>query len=147
MSGFTLTIDEAPDPESRKAILAPLRKHNAQWLGEPVVQPLAIFLRDPDSNDIIGGLWGHSVVGWLFVDLLFVPEHLRRQGLGAKMLRDAETIAARRGDTGVWLSTGSFQAPGFYERMGYARFGTHADYPRGHDTAYYAKRLSPDPAG
>jgi GNAT superfamily N-acetyltransferase len=141
MSGFTLTLDETPDPELRKAILAPLRKYNANWIGEPVVQPLAIFIRDPQTDEIVGGLWGQSAAGWLFVDLLFVPENLRRRGLGTTLLRDAENVAIKRGDTGVWLSTGNFQAPGFYEHMGYTRFGTHDDYPRGHQTGYYAKRL------
>ena len=79
MSGFTLTLDETPDPEQRKAILAPLRKYNANWIGEPVVQPLAIFIRDPKTDEIVGGLWGQSAAGWLFVDLLFVPENLRRR--------------------------------------------------------------------
>ena len=142
MSDFTLILDETPDPESRKAILAPLRKYNANWIGEPVVRPLAIFIRDPKTDEIVGGLWGHSAAGWLFVDLLFVPESLRRRGIGTRLLRDAEHAAVKRGDIGVWLSTGNFQAPGFYERMGYARFGTHPDYPRGHETGYYARRLT-----
>jgi GNAT superfamily N-acetyltransferase len=141
MSGFTLTLDETPDPQLRAAILAPLRAFNANWIGEPVVRPLAIFIRDPGTDEILGGLWGQSAAGWLFVDLLFVPEHLRRQGIGARLLRDAESAAIQRGDIGVWLSTGNFQAPEFYERMGYTRFGTHDDYPRGHQTGYYAKRL------
>ena len=108
----------------RKAILAPLRKYNANWIGEPTVKPLAIFIRDPRTDEIVGGLWGQSAAGWLFIDLLFVPENLRRRGLGATLVRDAENAAIKRGDIGVWLSTGSFQAPGFYERMGYTRFGT-----------------------
>ena len=141
LDNFTVTIDEAPAAELRQAILAPLRAYNAAWVGEVALQPLAIFIRDPKTQEIVGGLWAHSAVGWLFVDLLFVPEQLRRKGLGTALLRDAEAIALRRGDIGVWLSTGSFQAPGFYEKLGYGCFGTHPDYPRGHQTAYYCKRL------
>ena len=141
MGDVTVTVDEAPDPQLRQAILAPLRAYNAGFIGEIAVLPLAIFLHDPQTQEIVGGLWGQSAAGWLFVDLLFVPENLRRKGLGTALMRDAEAVAAKRGDIGVWLSTGSFQAPGFYERLGYGCFGTHPDYPRGHQTAYYCKRL------
>jgi GNAT superfamily N-acetyltransferase len=77
------------------------------------------------------------------VDLLVVPESLRGQGLGSELLRKAEDIARKRRCTGVWLHTGTFQAPVFYEKRGYQAFGTLPDYPPGHATIYFMKRLSP----
>jgi len=89
----------------------------------------------------MGGLWGASVVGWLYVDLLVVPEGFRGQGLGTELLRKAEEIARKRGCIGMWLHTGTFQAPGFYEKRGFKAFGKVPDYPLGHATIYYLKRL------
>jgi GNAT superfamily N-acetyltransferase len=69
------------------------------------------------------------------------PE-VRGQGLGAELLQKAEGIARKRGCIGLWLHTGTFQAPGFYEKQGYITFGTIPDYPLGHDTVYFMKRLA-----
>jgi ribosomal protein S18 acetylase RimI-like enzyme len=75
------------------------------------------------------------------VDLLVVPEEFRGQGLGTELLRKAEDIAKKRGCTGIWLHTATFQAPGFYEKLGFQAFGNVPDYPPGHTTIYYMKRL------
>jgi len=102
---------------------------------------LAVTLRDPESDAVTGGLWGVSVVGWLYVDMLVVPEGLRGQGLGTALVRKAEEIARKRGCIGLWLHTATFQAPDFYEKLGFKAFGRVPDYPPGHDTIYYSKRL------
>jgi GNAT superfamily N-acetyltransferase len=74
-----------------------------------------------------------------YVELLFVPESLRRGGLGRRLMRDAEEEAIRRGCRGAWLDTFSFQARGFYERLGYAAFGLIEDYPPGHSRIFLKK--------
>jgi GNAT superfamily N-acetyltransferase len=125
-----------------------LRAFNESHIGPIKAEPLAITLRDPQSGEVTGGLWGSSAVwgasgaGWLFVDLLVVPEGLRGQGLGSELLRLAEEVAKKRGCIGVWLQTGTFQAPGFYEKLGFTSFGTIPDYPPGHATICYLKRLA-----
>jgi GNAT superfamily N-acetyltransferase len=136
----TIDLDESPDPALRDQILKPLRAFNDSQIGAVKVQPLVIALRN-DSGAVIGGLWGQSAAAWMFVDLLVVPEAFRGQGLGSRLLREAEDIAKKRNCTGVWLHTGTFQAPGFYEKKGYQRFGALPDYPPGHTTIYYMKRL------
>lgn len=141
MTGPRIEIDESPDLSVRDEILKPLRAFNESKVGPVKPQPLAITLRDPQSREVTGGLWGSSVVGWLYVDLLVVPEGYRGQGLGTQLLRQAEELARKRGCIGMWLHTGSFQAPGFYEKRGFQRFGTVPDYPLGHATIFYLKRL------
>jgi GNAT superfamily N-acetyltransferase len=136
-----IDIDESPDPALRDAILKPLRAFNEGHVGAIKPENLAIVLRDDDGM-VTGGLWGVSVAGWLYVDLLVVPEDFRKQGLGSTLLAHAEAIARKRGCTGLWLHTGTFQAPGFYEKQGFTAFGTIPDYPPGHATIYYLKRLT-----
>lgn len=75
----------------------------------------------------------------LHVDLLFLPESLRRDGIGRRLMNDAEGEAIRRGCRGAWLDTYSFQARGFYERLGYTTFGTIDDYPPGHSRIFLKK--------
>jgi GNAT superfamily N-acetyltransferase len=106
-------------------------------------RPLAVLLQDPAGADI-GGLWGRTARGWLHMDTPFVPDALRGAGLGSRLVRMAEAEAERRGNRGAWLDTFSFQARGFYERLGYSVFGTLEDYPPGHRRHYLCKRLTQD---
>lgn len=95
----------------------------------------------------VGGLVGYVAFGWLFIRMFFLPEDLRRQGLGRELLRRAEEEARARGCVGAHLDTFSFQARGFYEKQGYALFGTLPDCPPGHARFFLHKRLdAPPPA-
>lgn len=102
-------------------------------------EPLCTLVRDADV--IQGGLWGTTYWGWLQVEMLFVPEALRGQGLGGRLLALAEEEAVRRGCHGAWLETMSFLDPGFYERRGYRIFATLEDYPLGHRRLFLRRRL------
>lgn len=102
---------------------------------------LAVLIKDRDDKTL-GGLWGRTGFGWLFVELLFVPEGLRGQGLGAGLLSAAEVAARARGCHSAWLDTYDFQAPGFYQKLGYMEFGVLDDYPVGHKRRFLRKSLA-----
>jgi GNAT superfamily N-acetyltransferase len=104
-------------------------------------EPFALRLRDEATSEVVGGLFARKYYDWLFVELLFVPEQGRRQGLGTQMLAEAEAFARSKGCVGVWLDTFSFQAPDFYAKLGYERFGVIEDYPKGSKRMFYQKRL------
>ena len=57
------------------------------------------------------------------LDVLWVAESRRGTGLGACLLAQLEQDAARQGAKRLELNTFGFQAPGFYEKLGYRRFG------------------------
>lgn len=137
-----IIVDETPDPSLREAILRPLRDYNASKVGAVVIEPLAVFLRHPENDAIIGGLWGTSAAGWLYIELLYVPDALRTRGIGSSLIRKAEEIAAKRGCVGIRLDTFSFQAPGFYEKLGYRTFGKLIGHPEGHEQIYFFKNLT-----
>jgi len=75
-------ITDTPDPSARAAIADPLLAYNVALLGSPAIHPLAILLHSEDGSTVIGGLWGRTSFQWLFIELLFVPESLRPQGMG-----------------------------------------------------------------
>jgi GNAT superfamily N-acetyltransferase len=77
---------------------------------------------------------------WLAVELLFVPEDLRRSGVGSRLLCEAEDQARARGCIGAWLDTFSFQAREFYEQLGYSVIGTILDHPVGGARYFLTKR-------
>ena len=132
---------ETPDPADRHAILAPLAAYNESKVGPTAVLPLAILLRDPGDNRIIGGLTGRSLYDWLFVEWLVVPETLRGQGIGRQLMGRAEAVARERGNVGVWLDTFEFQARPFYEKLGYSVFGEIGEFPRGSSRYFLKKQL------
>ncbi|MGF6092306.1 GNAT family N-acetyltransferase [Pseudomonas sp. 18173] len=131
------TVTEA----ERLAILTPLLAHNLANGGDDAHETFALLLRDPDGNEVIGGLYGKISYRWLLIDLVSVPESMRGQGIGEQLMRQAEDIAREKQCVGIWLETFSFQAPGFYQKLGYVEFGRLADYPPGHMRFYYQKKL------
>ena len=54
----------------------------------------------------------------------------------------AEALARERGCHSAWLDTFSFQARGFYEKLGYQEFG-RLDYPPDHYKHFMRKPLTP----
>src|SRR6185369_8922717 len=103
---------------------------------------LIVVTVQDDSGDTIGGLWGRTAYDWLFVELLFVPESLRGQGVGTDLMRRAEQEAVARKCHSAWLDTFEFQARGFYERLGYRCFAQLGDYPVGSSRYFMSKVLS-----
>jgi GNAT superfamily N-acetyltransferase len=126
-----VVVTSSPDERDRAAIINGLRVYNESMAGDARYALFAVLLRDPESQDTVGGLWGHFGFDWLFVELLFVPENLRGNDLGSRLMREAELAAVEKGCVGVRLDTLGFQARAFYEKLGYEVFGVLDDHPRG----------------
>jgi GNAT superfamily N-acetyltransferase len=136
-------VTDAPDPGAYDVLLDGLVANNVARAGPHNMRPLAVLVPRAEDGTVLGGLWGRTSWGWLFIELLFLPEALRGAGLGSEILRRAEEEASRRGCAGVWLDTFSIRARKFYERHGYAVFGTLGAYPQGHSRYFLRKELAP----
>src|SRR5438034_86040 len=104
-------------------------------------RPLPVVVSDPDTNEVLGGITGRTSLGLLFIDLVFLPDDLRGDGLGSRILRLAEDEGRRRGCRTAMLYTISFQAPGFYARHGWRVFGEIACDPPGTSRIFMTKSL------
>jgi GNAT superfamily N-acetyltransferase len=135
-----LIVTDAPDPADRDAIVDGLNRYNQDETGGAASQPLAVLIRS-DGGITTGGLLGRTWLGWLYVELLYVPDGLRGSGVGRDLMLRAETEARARGCIGIWLNTFSFQARGFYEKLGFTLLGRIEDYPPGHQRFFLQKRL------
>ena len=131
-------------PESRAGVVDGLVAFNRSKTPEFAGQfaTIGLLLKHPETGAADGGLTARIGFGWMFVELLFVPERLRGQGVGRELMSRAETVAREKGCVGIYLDTFSFQAPGFYKKLGYAVFGEITDYPAGHSRFFLSKRLS-----
>jgi GNAT superfamily N-acetyltransferase len=101
---------------------------------------LGVFVRDP-SRTIVAGAAGHTWGETCELRQVWVAEPLRRQGIGRGLLAEAEAEAVRRGCTQIVLTTHSFQAPQFYEKLGFSVVSEVPGYPRGHSQVVLRKPL------
>ncbi|MCE7048611.1 GNAT family N-acetyltransferase [Streptomyces purpurascens] len=106
-----------------------------------VTEPLSVRATD-ETGELIGGLTAWTWGSLCSVDMLWVREDQRHAGWGGRLMRAAEAEAARRGCTDMIVSTYSFQAPGFYPRLGYRERARIQGVPGGHEDVYFHKRLS-----
>jgi len=104
--------------------------------------PLNLFVRDAEGA-LIGGLTATTYWGWLDIDDLWLDEGLRKQGIGSELMQMAEAEGVRRGCTQAQLSTFSFQAREFYEKLGYRVIGALHDYPPGSSFYWLRKDFNP----
>jgi len=129
MDRVDFRIDDDPRSEDVTRLGERLYEFNAAATGVDDGRWLAIFVRDREG-EIVAGLHGWTWGGTLGVQTLWVREDLRRGGLGAQILTAAEQEALRRGCRQVHLTTHSYQAPGFYRRLGYEAIAELPGWPR-----------------
>ena len=135
-----IVLKTDPSPEDVNAVRTPLIAFNTKAVArERNYHPFAFHV--VEDGKVVGGATGHGSLDWVFLELLFVPENMRGQGVGSALLGRVETFARDHGMIGVWLDTFSFQARPFYERQGYSVVGTIADYPVGGACYFMSKRL------
>jgi GNAT superfamily N-acetyltransferase len=137
-----ILTSEHPADSERQALVDLLVNYNASRVGETPFRQFALLLREPQRVEIVGGLYAYLLYDWLSIELLIVPEHYRGHGFGTELMRRAEAYAVNAGCVGVWLNTFSFQARGFYEKLGYEVFAALDEHPRGSQRFFLRKRLA-----
>jgi GNAT superfamily N-acetyltransferase len=139
MSEVRLIAGEG-DAGLRERLDQEISAFNAAVTGDHDARLLSIAARG-DDDELHAGLYGWTWGGCGYVELLWVRGDQRGNGLGARLLAAAEAEIRRRGCDRVALDTHSFQAPGFYARLGYAECGRTPGYPHGHDSIHLLKHL------
>ena len=137
-----ITLTSSPDAQARSVIENGLRRYNAEQVGYNDGRGLAVLVSDPETQEVLGGILGRTSLGVCFIDLVFLPEARRGQDLGRRMMEAVEDEARRRGCITAMLYTINFQAPGFYEKLGYRTFGTIACLPPGTSRVFMVKDLA-----
>jgi len=135
-----LTIDTQPASQDVQFLDDQITEFNFAQTGIRDGTLLAIFVRN-DRNDIMAGIYGWTWGGCCEIRYLWVHPNLRGQGYGRQLLMAAEGEARARGCLQMVLDTHSFQAPGFYHKLGYETVGVVDEYPRHHQKICLRKRL------
>lgn len=135
---YQVTSETKPSDNDLRVLLNGLHDYNTQHSGGGEAEYLSIFLRD-ESGAVVAGIYGWTAYGWLRIDVLWVQENLRGQGLGKQLLAAAEAEGIRRGCQFATLDSFSFQAPEMYKKLGYSEFGM-LDKIAGNQTWHFLKK-------
>jgi GNAT superfamily N-acetyltransferase len=135
-----IRIERARAAQVSRALWKGLVQFNRSQAGPLRYKRHVISARD-ENGRLLGGIILQSYLRETYVELLWLSEKARRAKLGTRLLGEAERCARERGSDLIHLNTYSFQAPGFYEKRGYRRFGSIAGSPRGGSRHFYVKRL------
>ena len=104
---------------------------------------LVVFKVTDSAGNIIAGC-NLLINCWRVADLdiLWVEEKYRKQGIGSALIREAERTSREKGCRFMTLGTFDFQARPLYEQFGFSVCGTIEDCPtKGHTHYDMIKRL------
>jgi GNAT superfamily N-acetyltransferase len=136
-----IALTDELDSADAAVISDGLRAYYVSKTGYYDFRPLAVFVRDPQTGKIIGGLHGRSEFGLVYVAWFFLPEDWRGARIGSRVLAMAEEEGRRRGCTRIALTTLGIEAPGFYQKQGYNVAATIDCEPPGLTRYYMTKKL------
>lgn len=128
-------------PELDQRLSDELDRFNAAATpGVTTQRELTVRLLDEDG-ELAAGLSGWTWGVAAGIGMTWVREDERGAGLGSRLLEEFEEEARARGCSHVFVTSFTFQAPGFYERHGYVEYGREVDYPPGHVNHLMRKQL------
>ncbi|MDD5220518.1 MAG: GNAT family N-acetyltransferase [Candidatus Bipolaricaulis sp.] len=147
-----LTLCAEPTKEENAFVEAQWAQYNLAATGGRFSYPgtedpglaFDLAIRGP-SGEIVGGINVSSVLGVMWLEMLYVFDEFRRRGLGGWLVLEAERIAQAKGCLGAGTWTFNWQGPEFYPAIGYELRGVYMGYPFGVTEHVLAKRL-PDEA-
>ena len=123
-----------------REIHAMLKEYNLSKREPSEDVPIGVFYED-ETGKKLAGLTGETFGKWLCIKYLFVSEELRGQGIGKRIIEMAEDEAKKRDCKYAFVDTFSFQAPEFYQKMGYKEVFVLNEYPYTGARYYYTKEL------
>lgn len=139
-----MQIDFVIEPSKKQcdAIYQGLLTFNSPHFPDREITKVACFLKT-SQGELAGGLTGEVFSNTLYVQYFWLEESYRGQGFGSKIFKKAETEAAALGATDIYLDTYSFQAAGFYQKLGFTQVGKYSGFPtKGVDKLFFQKSIS-----
>ena len=113
---------------------------------DPIEDELVVFkVTDSDGNIIAGCNLVINRWNAADLDILWVEEKYRKQGIGSALIREAERAARKKGCHFMTLGTFDFQARPLYEKYGFAVCGTIENCPTKGHTHYDMIKSLDDP--
>ncbi len=138
---MSLIASDTAERSVFNAIFSALDRSSRDVIGPVSPRLLVIPIRNA-AGEVAGGFWGVTLFQWLEIEMLFVPEDMRGQGIGSALMTTAEAEARERGCLGIRVDTFSVRAAAFYRKLGFSLFGVLDGCPPGHQRMFFHKRLA-----
>jgi ribosomal protein S18 acetylase RimI-like enzyme len=132
--------DGEPNLEDFKALSEGMLAYHALKGHPRKSEKYSIFLKN-EQDKVLGGVVVTFLWNGMEIDSLWVDESIRGKGWGRKLMEAVEKEGVKRGSTIAYTNTFPWQAPGFYEKLGYSLYGKLEDFPKGSALSYYSKKL------
>lgn len=137
---FVLT-NSKPSPEDKKVIVDGMLAYHANQ-GHPRKKRdfLTILIKDK-KNSVLGGIIVTFLWNGMEIETLWTDESIRGKGYGTKLVEMVEEEALKKGCSIAYTNTFTWQAPEFYEKLGYTLYGKLDNFPKGNSLSYFYKEL------
>lgn len=138
---MTMTTEFTFDlqPDDFETICSGIRAYNLQHLPSGEVTRIGCFVRDEEGK-MVGGLTGNLFANTVFVEFLWLDENHRKGGLGTQLMQRLEAEVKPKGITDLYLDTFSFQALGFYLKLGFEKVGEYRGFPAEGISKYFLQK-------
>ncbi len=101
---------------------------------------ISLVLKDHESN-IVGGIITSTLFWTQYLEVLWVDDKYRGLGYGRDLVLEAERLSKKNGCITSHTYTFSWQAPDFYQAVGYKLIATYEGYFAGITELILMKRL------
>ncbi|UCG00791.1 MAG: GNAT family N-acetyltransferase [Candidatus Heimdallarchaeota archaeon] len=139
-------ISDSPSEEEMKIVQKGIEDHNKKFSsgGLDIPTPdISLVLKDSSGN-IVGGVITSMLTGVMHLEVLWIDETYRGRGLGRDLVLQAERIGKKKGYSASQTWTFSFQAPEFYQSIGYKVVGIFDGYTNGITEYILLKKFESD---
>ncbi|ASJ41083.1 GNAT family N-acetyltransferase [Vibrio vulnificus] len=130
------------DEGKQRQLSAGFESHSETQLAPPYQKERFNWTVEDEHGNLIAALTANLLWDWLYIDELWVDEACRGSGMGKKLMAQAEEYAKQHSLSGLWLWTQSWQAPQFYQSLGFEEFTRFDDFPAGHSRIGLRKPLA-----
>ena len=133
-------VGETRFSRSVRSVRDALKAYGCAEVAEMRPATLGSFLRE--NGIIVGGACGEIFGNRLVLDLLWVSEEFRNRGIGTRLLRATEEMAAEQGCRDVILETLNARAVQYYVREGYEVATRVENFIPGFDKVILTRRIA-----
>ncbi|EGU44319.1 histone acetyltransferase HPA2 [Vibrio ichthyoenteri ATCC 700023] len=130
------------DATQQAQLSAGFEAHSQAQLAPPYLKERFNWTVQDDEGNLIAALTADVLWEWLYIDELWVDESCRGTGMGKQLMAQAEAYARAQHLSGLWLWTQSWQAPAFYQSLGFEEFTRMDNFPTGYSRIGLRKTLT-----
>ena len=135
-----VSINGEPNPIDKRVMIDGMLAYHASKGHIRKSETFSVVIKD-QSEKLLGCVMVSFLWNGMSIQSLWVDDAVRGQGLGKKLMTMVEEEGVRRGCTIAYTDTFTWQAPGFYEKLGYKIYGKLEGFPEGNVLSYYCKKL------